>query len=172
MVGAKQKFLHRGVSLRRPCGPLAKPYHSPHPKRVPRAICVKTQIRRQQPLGALASRARDAYGNFRLFSGSGTAHCLQCRAWTMRALECLPLTSVSAPVARSIPCAPCCVQLYRVPASRSRAYWSLSKQPCTRVRIVRKTRGCCHRCAFLRFRHTAPDNFGAVVTDDHTIRAC
>ena len=46
------------------------------------------------------------------------------------------------------------------------------EQAASRARIVLKTQGCCHRCVFLRFRHTAPDNFGAVVTDDHTIRAC
>lgn len=54
----------------------------------------------------------------------------------------------------------CCAVL-QIPASRARAECSLSKQPHARARIVPRTRGAFHRCAFLRFRHAAPARCGS-----------
>ena len=89
LAGAKQRFLLRGVSLRGPCGPLPKPHHSPHPERVPRAICVNHTDTQATTAGrfGLTRAMRPANSGFFRF---GTAHRQQYRTWAMRAQECPP----------------------------------------------------------------------------------
>ena len=139
-AGAKQRFLPRGGSLRRPCGPLPKPHHSPHSERVPRAICVNHTDTQATIAGCFGLTRARCVRQIQVFSGSGTAHRLQCRAWAMRALECPPrYLSVSSSCAvdsvRTVPrtasSRTCCFNLRARLSGRGAAscFWLLSDRP-------------------------------------------